>query len=528
MTIHVQTLPELRVFAAGNENGDLQRRRQQLALLVYLAVERASTRDTVLAMFWPERDDGRARHAFNQNVYELRSFFNQEWIVSRGDKLVVQPWVTTDLANFEAAVRENRFADALALYGGNFLEGMHLVSTPGFENWLDLRRAQTARLYRRACREVLAARLRARDLNEALAVATRWTEVDPMDDEAQQHVIELLGQLGRRTEAIRQFEQFEERLRRDELEPMPDLVNLMATMRAGLPTPAESETVAAVNAVPPQKSAAPRFPPDLELLRLLGEGQVARVYLAREVPLGRLVAVKVLSPHSLLESVQVRRFEREARTAARIQHPNVIPVFRVGALVDGARYIVLQYVEGGSLEDRLAAVGPLASADARRFIGQIAAGLAATHRLGIVHRDLRPGNVLYDRHADRVLITDFGTAHLLESDSADDQRLTLPGQKLGLPAYSSPEQLQGEPVTERSDVYSLGVVAFELLTGSLPFAASTAALLAIEHLHSPPPAMRTLRPDVDPVIERLVERCLQKRPEQRPYAAEIASLLGTP
>jgi eukaryotic-like serine/threonine-protein kinase len=238
------------------------------------------------------------------------------------------------------------------------------------------------------------------------------------------------------------------------------------------------------------------------------------------------VAVKVLTPRSLADSVVVRRFEREARTAARIQHPNVTPVFRDGTLANGARYLVIQYVDGGSLEDRLAALGPLPIAEARRMIGQIAAGLAAAHRQGIVHRDVRPANVLYDRQSERVLLTDFGTARLLETGE-DATPLTGPADRIGVPAYVSPEQLQGEPVTERADIYSLGVVGFELLTGKLPFPAQTPVDMVVAHVHETAPSVRTLRPDVDPALDALIGRCLKKSPQQRPFAAEIASMLLT-
>lgn len=126
------------------------------------------------------------------------------------------------------------------------------------------------------------------------------------------------------------------------------------------------------------------------------------------------------------------------------------------------------------------------------------------------------------------MLTDFGTARLLETGDPEYAPLTRPGEQIGVPAYSSPEQLNGEPVTERSDVYSLGVVGFELLTGRLPFTAQTPLDMAVAHLHDAVPAVRKLRPDVDSVLDGLIGRCLQKRPEQRPFAGEIASLLLIP
>jgi eukaryotic-like serine/threonine-protein kinase len=255
---------------------------------------------------------------------------------------------------------------------------------------------------------------------------------------------------------------------------------------------------------------------------------MARVYLAREPVLGRLVAIKVLTERYAGDRTAQLRFEREARAAARIQHPFVATVFRVGRLGNGLPYLVMPYVSGGSLEDRLAASGRLPLPVARRYVGQVAAGLAAAHRLGIVHRDVRPANLLHDREADRVLLADFGVAAVLETGSEQALRLTRPGERLGSPAYASPEQLRGDPVTERADVYSLGVVAFELLTGRLPFDAANALQMTAAHVRLAPHRVSHYVPDVDPALDDLVGHCLNKRPEQRPFAADVADALLAP
>jgi serine/threonine-protein kinase len=159
-------------------------------------------------------------------------------------------------------------------------------------------------------------------------------------------------------------------------------------------------------------------------------------------------------------------------------------------------------------------------------MAQIAAGLAAAHRLGVVHRDVRPTNLLYDRGADRVLLTDFGLAAVLDLLQEGALRLTRPGEVLGSPRYASPEQLLGDAVTDRADVYSLGMVAFELLTGDIPYAARTEAALVAAHVRERPKHAAELRADVPPELGSLIDRCLNKRPEQRPFAAELAESLG--
>jgi DNA-binding SARP family transcriptional activator/tRNA A-37 threonylcarbamoyl transferase component Bud32 len=528
MTLRIVTMPRFCAFVNDRELTSLQPRRTAIALLVYLGLERSATRDTLLNLFWPERDEVRARHTLSQLLYEVRQDIGEDWLDSRGDTLTLRPTVGTDVAAFERALEQHRPQQALQLYKGGLLDGVHLVETTGFESWLDLRRAQLARLHRRARREVIAELLEQNDLMGALAVATGWCELEPLDDEAQQRTIELLARTGRRAEAIQQFERFEDLLRREELEPFPDLRKLIAAIRAGTVGPDfvdRSKAAAPHSTVATDSDGSLPLPSEFQVVRLIGEGTVARVYLAREPALARMVAVKVLTAKSMLDPVQVRRFEREARVVARIQHPNVNPIFRVGFLDDGRPYLVLQYASGGSLEDRMAAAGSIEYTEARRIVAQIAAGLAATHQMGIVHRDLRPANVLYDPAADRVLITDFGTAALIDGGDAEQLVLTRPGVQLGIPAYSSPEQLRGEAVTDRSDVYSLGVVAFELLTGKLPFQAGTLAAMVTAHVNASPPPVSQFRPEVSKALDQLILRCLNKRPEQRPFAAEVAAAL---
>jgi serine/threonine-protein kinase len=528
MGIRVATMPLLRFYANDREVVSLNNRRRSAALLLYLAVERSATRDTLLGLLWPERRDEKGRHALSQTLYELRQELGEECAESRGDSLVARPDLTTDVTQFERAVEAERFEEALQSYHGGFLEGVHLTPTSGFENWVDRWRAQVARLHRRARRAVLAERQQARDLAGALELATRWAQLEPLDDEAHQKLIELLAQTGRRAEALRQVSFFEEALRREELEPLPEFRQLSASVRAG------TFAGAPVAAVSPESSRAPvaeKAPPeglpvDLEVIRLIGKGAVGIVYLAREINLGRLVAVKVLAPQSKLDPVLIRRFEREARAAARIQHPNVAPIFRVGVLADGTPFLVSPYVDGGSLEDRLAAQGPFASGDARRAIMQIASGLAAAHRLGIVHRDVRPGNVLYDRITGNVTLTDFGTAALIEAGERDQVMLTLPGTVLGWPVYASPEQLLGEAVTERSDIFSLGVVGFELLCGRLPHEGKSLVSAALTRAKAERGDLAEQRPDADKGLVELIGRCLNTRPEHRPFAAEVAQILG--
>jgi len=265
--------------------------------------------------------------------------------------------------------------------------------------------------------------------------------------------------------------------------------------------------------------------PDVELVRPLGEGQSGRVFLAREPRLNRLVAVKVLAPELAGDPVARARFEREAKAAAALNHPHAVAVHRFGYLSTGVPFLVMQYVKGGTLENKLAAEGPLPVPLGCRVLAEVADALAAAHRSGFVHRDLRPGNVLCDEEGCRVLVTDFGLAGVLPEVQGQSARITRAGEVLGVPEYTSPEQLRGEEATEASDVYALGIMGYRLLTGEGPFRATRGSAVMAAHLREPPRPLRMLRPDVDEPVADLLERCLAKDPQKRPRAAFIAQAL---
>ena len=204
--------------------------------------------------------------------------------------------------------------------------------------------------------------------------------------------------------------------------------------------------------------------PDFQIVRLLGEGSMANVYLAREQELQRMVAIKVMKAELAGDETARKRFEREARSAAKIHHHNVTAVYRVGSLEDETPFIVMEHIEGRNLSDALQAEGAMDIEQACNVLGQLASALAAAHENGIVHRDVRPANVVRERDSDRVVLTDFGIAGILDTGADSVTRLTQQGQLLGDPRYMSPEQLLGDPLTDESDVYSLGILGYEILT----------------------------------------------------------------
>ena len=259
-----------------------------------------------------------------------------------------------------------------------------------------------------------------------------------------------------------------------------------------------------------------------ELGPVLGQGGMARVHRAVDRQLRRPVAVKILAPPYDRDRAFVERFRREARAAAGLGHPNIVAVFDTGS-DDGTHYIVTELVEGETLAERIRREGPLPADEAVAIGADVVAALAAAHERGVIHRDVKPGNVMLTPEA-AVKVVDFGIAHAAGSDT-----LTGTGVVLGSTAYLSPEQASGDRVDARSDVYAFGCVLYEMLTGQVPFRADTPVATMYRHVNEDPPPPSSIRP-VPPALEAIVMRCLAKDPRKRFASAEDleASLRSAP
>ncbi|HEX2110051.1 MAG TPA: protein kinase [Gaiellaceae bacterium] len=242
---------------------------------------------------------------------------------------------------------------------------------------------------------------------------------------------------------------------------------------------------------------------------VLGRGGMATVYRAHDRVLERDVALKVLDQRLAGDPDYVERFRREARAIAKLSHPNIVTIIDRGQ-VDGCEFIVFELVRGANVKELLRARGPLPVGEALAIVHQAARGLAAAHGAGIVHRDVKPQNVLVDDDG-VAKVTDFGIARSLASDEA----VTLTGTILGTGDYLSPEQAVGHPADERSDQYSLGALLYELLTGEVPYAADSMLAVAVRHVNDPVPSVRERRRDLSPRVDALVARAMAKRREDR-------------
>lgn len=250
-----------------------------------------------------------------------------------------------------------------------------------------------------------------------------------------------------------------------------------------------------------------------EIIELIGQGGMATVYKGYQPDIDRFVAVKVLPPHPGQDAQFMDRFRLEARTIAQLQHPHILPMHDYGS-DQNILYLVMAYVGGGSLKERISR-GPIPVNEVEVLLRQVASALDYAHRRGVIHRDIKPDNVLLDSEG-HAMLADFGIAKILEGETG----LTTTGGVLGTPAYMSPEQGQGLGVTSQSDIYSLGVIVYEMLTGRAPFSADTPMQVVLKHITEPVPNILQEVADLPPALEPVMRRVLAKHPEER-YAGAM-------
>jgi serine/threonine-protein kinase len=288
-----------------------------------------------------------------------------------------------------------------------------------------------------------------------------------------------------------------------------------------LPTPsaAGSNAAAAAIAALPDTQRLGRY----QLEREIGRGAMGIVYLGRDTAINRLVAIKAIplaSEFSEAELAEARsRFFREAETAGRLNHPNIVTIYDVGE-ERGLAYIAMEYLKGKHLSDYARPDNLLEPRKVLEIIGRTADALGFAHKQQVVHRDIKPANLMYDPSTDVLKITDFGIARLTGSGS------TRTGIVLGTPSFMSPEQLEGRTVTGHSDLFSLGVSLFQLLTGQLPFTADSMTGLMQQIAEAPHPPLRAYRPDLPACVESIIDRALAKNPDDRfDTGAQMAAAL---
>ncbi|MBP6747197.1 protein kinase [bacterium] len=249
---------------------------------------------------------------------------------------------------------------------------------------------------------------------------------------------------------------------------------------------------------------------------VLGEGGMAVVYRAHHVQMERTVVIKVMQGWLLSNRNSVERFERECKLTAKLNHPNIVSVYDVGLINGKEPYLVMEYIKGESLADKIHNSGALPFATTANIIIQICRGLQEAHSSGIIHRDLKPDNVLLQHKSDRpdwVKIVDFGISNFVHGS----KKLTKTGRMVGTPEYIAPEQLKDRPIDMRTDLYGIGIMMFEMLTGRVPFDGESAESILMKHLLEDPPTMAEVRPELgeNNLFQPIVDKLLKKNPDER-------------
>jgi DNA-binding SARP family transcriptional activator len=491
--------------------------RLRLALLALLAVTggRGLTRDKLIAYLWPESTPENARHALEQLLYSLRRQAPKDLVIG-GDPLRLNPGVVaTDVEEFDRKLGAGDREAALALYRGPFLDGFFLADSPEFEGWAEAERSRLGSAQTRALYE-LAKEAGSRGHHTAeIACWRRLGALDPLSQRAAAGFARALAAVGDWSAALEHSRAYDATVRRELDDGRSSLTGLVERLREEQAAGATRDTAAG------QRYA---------ILREIGRGSMATVYLARDLKLGRNVALKLLRP-ALAASTAHERFHREIAILASLHHPHILQIHDSGVLEPGGRwegpFFVMPLVEGETLRERLARDVQLPLGEVLRLAGELAEAITYAHDRGIIHRDIKPENVLLD--AGHALLSDFGVAYAV--DLAAGQSLSLSGVRLGAPGYMSPEQAAGGArVDASSDVYSLGCVVYEMLTGEPPFTGATPQAIIARHAADPVPSLRTVRGDVSPELEAAVRKALAKAPGDR-YASAAAfaeSLRGAP
>src|SRR2546426_1687347 len=304
------------------------------------------------------------------------------------------------------------------------------------------------------------------------------------------------------------------------------LVEIQAKKPAAAPPPTSGSGTGVRTPLPPGKAGLDRasslsnqiLDARYQVMKKLGEGGMSYVYLAKEISSDATVAIKVLSPRLAADKSSVERLRREAGLAMRLDHPNVCRILRLGESEDGLIYLVMPFLKGELLSDREVRGGPMDMTLGVTLLKQMCAGLHHAHELQIIHRDLKPQNVMLvpddDAGAQRRGVMDFGLAKERRADPAI-AKLTATGIILGTPEFMSPEQIRGKPLDARSDIYALGIVAFEMFTGKLPFQGRNAQEMMIARLRGQPQKLRQLRSDLSEGLEAALARAMEANPDGR-------------
>ncbi|MGD2076894.1 MAG: protein kinase [Chloroflexota bacterium] len=485
------------------------------ALLAYLIVEadRPHSRETLAEFLWPNRPPGAGlsnlRHALailRQAIADNQAaphFLN----VSRQSlQFNIAADARIDFFDFrqkaaqvpEGQAGQQALEEAVALVRGSFLEGLSVGDSAALEEWILFKRELIDGELMQALNRLASYAELTGEFELALRYLRRQVELTPWEEQAYRQLMRLLALSGRRGEALAQFEIAHDRLNEElSVDPSPETVALYKRIKGGELKPSLSELYR-------------EHIRGYELGECIGTGHVGAVYRAYQPIIARNVAIKIIRPQFASRPDFIRRFETEARTVARLEHPHIVPLFDFWREPKGA-YLVMRWLRGGNLQDELAA-GPWPVEPCARLVEQISAALTVAHHQGVVHRDVKPANILLD-DAGNAYLSDFGIATMIETAEANEP--PKPDYITGSLGYLSPEAARGSVVTPVTDVYSLGVVIYQLLTGRHPFPDLSPQALIQKHLSDPLPNVGALRPELPPAVDEVIQQATAKAPKDR-------------
>lgn len=502
------------------------RTKKAQALLIYLSAEsKAHLRDHLIELLWPRMPESSARQNLRQTLFNLRKVIPERVAAKNGERdaevlllktnrktVQLNPLadVGVDVSQFMGFLHNGQvhnhvdlltchqcrhdLEQAVALYTGDFLADFYLDDSREFEEWAEVLRHTYRRKVLDALETLTTINLRQQNYPQARQYAERQQEIDDLRESAYRQLMEILALEGQREEALATYERCRGLL--------ADELGMAPTKRT---TEIYNKIVAGdLRFDAPEKQGVRGY----ELKEAIGEGAYGTIYRAVQPIIGRDVAVKVIRRKYANDPEFIRRFEAEAQTIARLEHPYIVPLHDYWRDPEGA-FLVMRLFRGGSLLDSLKD-GPWNGEQTLKMVEQIGSALAAAHRQGIVHRDIKPANILFDETGNAYL-SDFGIA----KDTQQTHQLTDEAQLVGTPDYISPEQLRNEGVTAQSDMYSLGAVLYETLTGERPFADSPFALRIQKHLQEPLPFISHSRPGLPAQLDEVVQRATAKRPSDR-------------
>lgn len=529
-------MPKVRLYLFGNPRLERDgqsapiRRRKSVALLAYLALsEQSHSREALAALIWPEYDQSSARGNLRRELSRLRQDVGDEFLAIERQRVDMDEeadfWV--DVRRFRrclALVEEHdhfpqaacpaclaALQEAAALHTDTFMAGFTLPDSPAFDEWQYYTAENLLRGLSSALQMLVDYHRGRREYEEAATYARRWLLQDPLHEAAQRQLMALYAYAGRTAAALRQYEEVE-RLLDEELgvPPEEETTELYRAIQSRQFPPARKEEATGEMlslAMEPARRFVAR--------ETMPSGGQAALFRGLDRVTGEPVVIKQLRPEQLNNPDHVTRFVREGEMLRRLNHPNIV---RVLATYDqqGKHCLVMEYVAGGSLRDLLQAEGALPVRRTLEIGVELADALSRAHHLGIIHRDVKPANVLMAEDGTPRL-TDFGLARLQQ------QRLDLTptGTLLGSPYYMSPEALRGEELDERSDIWSFGALLFEMLAGQPPFPGKQMAQIMMSILNDPVPSLTDLCPDMSPGLAALLRRMLTKDREARIYSMRL-------